>query len=231
VLVNSNIVLASAPSITTTLCYCCCCTFAAATQLQLQLTQSSTSHHCQQLKQLGQGVSIRPDILPEAYLEELQKLQDQVPPFSSREAQRLLEAQLGCPIEDVFESRAPFERPVAAASLGQVYKAKLREGGVTVAVKVQRPKVRFLQFFSADAGAVVVLCNCAQCIESGQCAAVRSTPAVTTAMRYCYVVIYLCWQSVRTASSAGLLCKGHVASSTRLKTRVFVVVAVVCVSE
>ncbi|KAG5187551.1 protein kinase:ABC1 family [Tribonema minus] len=91
---------------------------------------------------LGQGVSIRPDILPEAYLTELQKLQDQVPPFPSAEAVRIIEAQLGgARIEDVFESRAAFDRPVAAASLGQVYQAKLKQDGTTVAVKVQRPKV------------------------------------------------------------------------------------------
>jgi len=90
---------------------------------------------------LGQGVSIRPDILPEPYLLELQKLQDQVPPFDSEVAIEIIENELGARIEDVFVSREDFKKPVAAASLGQVYQARLKENGITVAVKVQRPKV------------------------------------------------------------------------------------------
>ncbi|CAM9549029.1 unnamed protein product, partial [Hapterophycus canaliculatus] len=90
---------------------------------------------------VGQGASIRPDILPAPYLEEMQKLQDRVPEFSSAEARKILERELGMPVGDAFESVASFDSPIAAASLGQVYKARLKSTGGTVAVKVQRPKV------------------------------------------------------------------------------------------
>lgn len=90
---------------------------------------------------VGQGASIRPDILPTPYLEEMQKLQDRVPEFSSAEARKILERELGMPVGAVFESVTSFDSPIAAASLGQVYKAKLKSTGGTVAVKVQRPKV------------------------------------------------------------------------------------------
>ncbi|CAM9430029.1 unnamed protein product [Ectocarpus sp. 12 AP-2014] len=90
---------------------------------------------------VGQGASIRPDILPAPYLEEMQKLQDRVPEFSSTEARKILERELGVPVGKAFESVESFDRPIAAASLGQVYKARLKGTGETVAVKVQRPKV------------------------------------------------------------------------------------------
>ncbi|CAB1118295.1 unnamed protein product [Ectocarpus sp. CCAP 1310/34] len=90
---------------------------------------------------IGQGVSIRPDILPEPYLKELSKLQDRVNPFDSGDARRILEQQLGKPLREIFlDADTAFEIPVAAASLGQVYKATLVTGEV-VAVKVQRPDV------------------------------------------------------------------------------------------
>ncbi|CAM9138698.1 unnamed protein product [Ectocarpus sp. 12 AP-2014] len=90
---------------------------------------------------IGQGVSIRPDILPEPYLKELSKLQDRVKPFDSGDARRILEQQLGKPLREIFlDADTAFEIPVAAASLGQVYKATLLTGEV-VAVKVQRPDV------------------------------------------------------------------------------------------
>ncbi|BAT01359.1 uncharacterized protein [Oryza sativa Japonica Group] len=85
---------------------------------------------------LGQALSTRPDILPNAYCQELSKLQDQIPPFPTRIAIRTIESQLGSRISDLFADISP--EPVAAASLGQVYKAHLHSGEL-VAVKVQRP--------------------------------------------------------------------------------------------
>ncbi|KAM0927670.1 hypothetical protein ACQ4PT_002691 [Festuca glaucescens] len=85
---------------------------------------------------LGQALSTRPDILPSAYCQELSKLQDQIPPFPTRIAVRTIESELGCRISDLFADISP--EPVAAASLGQVYKAHLHSGEL-VAVKVQRP--------------------------------------------------------------------------------------------
>lgn len=88
---------------------------------------------------VGQALSIRPDLLPLAYLEELQTLQDRVPAFSSDEARAIILEGLGARADDVFSGMSP--APVAAASLGQVYKAKIAGTGETVAVKVQRPQV------------------------------------------------------------------------------------------
>ncbi|KAL5974086.1 hypothetical protein ACLOJK_030748 [Asimina triloba] len=85
---------------------------------------------------LGQALSTRPDILPNAYCQELAKLQDQIPPFPSHIAIRSIESQLGSPISQIFADIT--EEPIAAASLGQVYKAHLHSGEL-VAVKVQRP--------------------------------------------------------------------------------------------
>lgn len=88
---------------------------------------------------IGQALSIRPDVLSPRSMVELQKLCDKVPSFDSTIAFATIEAELGRPVEDVFSEITP--EPVAAASLGQVYKAVLRDTGETVAVKVQRPSV------------------------------------------------------------------------------------------
>ncbi len=85
---------------------------------------------------IGQALSTRPDLVPPAYLEELTKLQDQLPPFPNAIAYQFIEEELGAPPEEIFAELSP--NPVAAASLGQVYKGKLKTGE-TVAVKVQRP--------------------------------------------------------------------------------------------
>ncbi|XP_061374944.1 uncharacterized protein LOC133317133 isoform X2 [Gastrolobium bilobum] len=85
---------------------------------------------------LGQALSTRPDILPTVYCQELAKLQDQIPPFPTDVAIRSIETQLGVPIDEIFSDISP--APIAAASLGQVYKAHLHSGEL-VAVKVQRP--------------------------------------------------------------------------------------------
>ena len=66
----------------------------------------------------GQAVSSRPDVAPPSYTAELEKLQDQIPPFSSAEAMDVLQAELGCPPSVHFSELSP--EPVAAASLGQV---------------------------------------------------------------------------------------------------------------
>ncbi|OAE27082.1 hypothetical protein AXG93_4278s1010 [Marchantia polymorpha subsp. ruderalis] len=87
---------------------------------------------------LGQALSTRPDILPTAYCQELAKLQDQIPPYPTSTALEFLEVELGAPASQLYAYITP--EPVAAASLGQVYKARLHSGE-SVAVKVQRPGV------------------------------------------------------------------------------------------
>ncbi|KAG8480760.1 hypothetical protein CXB51_025453 [Gossypium anomalum] len=88
---------------------------------------------------LGQGLSTRPDLCPPEYLEELAELQDALPTFPDADAFSCIETELGMPIESLFSSISP--SPIAAASLGQVYKAQLKYSGQTVAVKVQRPGI------------------------------------------------------------------------------------------
>jgi predicted unusual protein kinase regulating ubiquinone biosynthesis (AarF/ABC1/UbiB family) len=91
---------------------------------------------------IGQSLSIRRDLLRPAYLDALSKLQDQVPPFPSRDAVKIIEAELQRPILSVFSSGlSAGEQVVAAASLGQVYRARLATDGREVAVKVQRPDI------------------------------------------------------------------------------------------
>jgi len=84
----------------------------------------------------GQILSTRPDFLPPAFIKELEKLQDQVPPFDSFHAQKIIERELGKSINRLFKSFEP--TPIAAASLSQVHKAIL-PSGETLAVKIQRP--------------------------------------------------------------------------------------------
>lgn len=86
---------------------------------------------------LGQVLSIRPDILSPVVMEQLGRLQDNIQTFDTQVARGIIEEELGKRIEEVFSDFS--EEPVAAASLAQVYKAKLKESGVEVAVKVQRP--------------------------------------------------------------------------------------------
>ncbi|KAK1276598.1 hypothetical protein QJS04_geneDACA004065 [Acorus gramineus] len=90
---------------------------------------------------LGQALSTRPDILPPVYCHELSKLQDQIPPFPTNIAIKTIESQLGAPVSKLFAEIT--QKPVAAASLGQVYKAQLFSGEI-VAVKVQRPGMSHL---------------------------------------------------------------------------------------
>lgn len=89
----------------------------------------------------GQILSTRHDLVPETYITELARLQDMVAPFRYDEAREVIEKELGKKIEDVFLSFDP--EPIAAASIGQVHRAKLLEGD-EVAVKVMRPGVEKL---------------------------------------------------------------------------------------
>ncbi|XWS35106.1 hypothetical protein CRYUN_Cryun21dG0097800 [Craigia yunnanensis] len=88
---------------------------------------------------LGQALSIRPDILSPVAMIELQKLCDKVPSFPDDIAMALIEEELGQPWQEFYSELS--SSPIAAASLGQVYKGRLKENGDLVAVKVQRPFV------------------------------------------------------------------------------------------
>ena len=85
---------------------------------------------------IGQTIGSRPDVFPEEYASILSRLQDQVPPHPWKEMKPHIERELGRPIESFFSEFDP--KPVAAASLAQVYKAKLKDGR-QVAVKVVYP--------------------------------------------------------------------------------------------
>ncbi|HEY9641320.1 MAG TPA: AarF/ABC1/UbiB kinase family protein [Coleofasciculaceae cyanobacterium] len=85
---------------------------------------------------IGQALSTRPDLVPPLYLEELSRLQDQLPPFPNELAFQFIQEELGDHPDQIYAELSAM--PIAAASLGQVYKGKLKSGE-TVAVKVQRP--------------------------------------------------------------------------------------------
>ena len=85
----------------------------------------------------GQALGSRPDLMASEYLNELQKLQDDVPRYSNEKALQIVEKELGREFSSVFELIE--EEPIAAASIGQVYKARLLSNNSTVALKIQRP--------------------------------------------------------------------------------------------
>ena len=87
---------------------------------------------------LGQVLSTRPDLLPEAYTTELSSLRDDVRPFPFAEAEAILAEEYGRPASEVFASIDPV--PVASASISQVHRAVLPDGR-TVALKIRRPGI------------------------------------------------------------------------------------------
>jgi ubiquinone biosynthesis protein len=99
---------------------------------------------------LGQIMSTRPDLIPQDIITELKKLQDSVTPVPFPKIRDQVEAELGCPLSDVFESFD--EVPLASASIAQVHRALLRNGDDTadVVVKVQRPEVRAVMARDVD---------------------------------------------------------------------------------
>ncbi len=105
---------------------------------------------------LGQVLATRPDLIPMSLVLELRKLQDRVPPFPFEQVQAVVAEELGRPIEAVFAEFDP--QPIAAASIGQVHRARL-ETGEEVVVKVQRPELgrvidRDLEILRALAGLI-----------------------------------------------------------------------------
>ena len=90
---------------------------------------------------LGQALSTRPDLVRQDWLNELTKLQDDLPPFDHKIALKTIEDELGVTASSLL---AEFpNKPIASASLGQVYKAKFKTNSY-VAVKVQRPNLEFI---------------------------------------------------------------------------------------
>ncbi|MBI5585784.1 MAG: phosphotransferase, partial [Deltaproteobacteria bacterium] len=96
----------------------------------------------------GQILSMRPDLVPGPLLLELKKLQDRVPPAPTDAVRTLLARTLQRPPEQIFSD---FDwNPLGSASLAQVYRARLAEGGLPVAVKIQRPGIRPLIYADLD---------------------------------------------------------------------------------
>ncbi len=94
---------------------------------------------------LGQILSTRPDILPREYIEELKKLQDNVPSISADAVRGQIQRELGYPVEELFAEFSDI--PMAAASVAQVHRGRLRTGEQVV-VKIRRPGID--QVISSD---------------------------------------------------------------------------------
>ncbi|GAB4379074.1 MAG: AarF/ABC1/UbiB kinase family protein [Elainellaceae cyanobacterium] len=107
--------------------------FKRAIQLRQLLTHLGPTYI-----KVGQALSTRPDLVRKDFLDELTKLQDQLPPFPTDIAFGIIERELERNIKDIYSQISP--TPIAAASLGQVYRARLHSGE-EVAVKVQRPNL------------------------------------------------------------------------------------------
>ncbi|MCD4813692.1 AarF/ABC1/UbiB kinase family protein [bacterium] len=88
---------------------------------------------------MGQVLSMRPDILPDKYIQELSKLQDRVPPFTEPSAEQVIRQELGGAVSDHFKSFS--KTPFAAASIAQVHHAVTRQNKKVV-IKIQRPGLK-----------------------------------------------------------------------------------------
>lgn len=106
---------------------------------------------------LGQILSTRPDIIPHAFVKEFEKLQDNVPSFSFEEVLAQIEHELGGPSDEFFESIDP--QPLAAASIAQVHRARLKSGE-DVVIKVRRPNI--VVVVESDISALMALAGLAE---------------------------------------------------------------------
>ena len=88
---------------------------------------------------LGQLLATRPDMVGNEIADDLKMLRDNTPVTPFDEMRKVIEGELACPLEDVYSEFN--EEPLGSASIGQVYKATLKETGMEVAVKVQKPGI------------------------------------------------------------------------------------------
>lgn len=107
---------------------------------------------------IGQQMSIRLDLLPARYCQELALMLDRVPPFAAEHATVVIERTTGRKLEEIFSAFDP--EPIGSASIACVYQAVLRSTGGKVAVKVRRPGIR--ELFAADFQVLDVLTNVAE---------------------------------------------------------------------
>lgn len=109
--------------------------------------QEGSVRHGAGFLKIGQMLSARPDLLPEAWIAELAKLQDAAPALPFEAIRAVVEEDLGAPLEDLFASFDP--EPIGAASIAQVHRARMADG-THVAVKVRRPGVESLLDLDLD---------------------------------------------------------------------------------
>ncbi|KAF3440447.1 hypothetical protein FNV43_RR18731 [Rhamnella rubrinervis] len=147
---------------------------------------------------IGQQFSTRVDILAQEYVDQLSELQDQVPPFPSETAAYIVEEELGAPLNEIFDW---FDyEPIAAASLGQVHRARLQ--GEEVVIKVQRPGLKDL--FDIDLKNLRVIAEYLQKIDPKSDGAKRDWVAIYDE---CATVLYQEIDYTKEAANAELFAK------------------------